>query len=112
VAISAPTSVEHRTLTPPFSVPIAGTRRVPWRFLFDWKIRGEDHGTRNFALAAGRADTGDHSVVAVLRPLTRAALDTATLDQALPLAGPVFLLGLAVEIGKPRAFSSVFRYDP
>jgi hypothetical protein len=30
---------------------------------------GGDHGTRNFALAAGRADTGDHFVVAVLRPL-------------------------------------------
>ena len=31
---------------------------------------GGDDGTRNFALAAGRADTGDHSAVAVLRPLT------------------------------------------
>jgi hypothetical protein len=90
VAISAPTNVEHRTLTPPFSVTIAGTRRARWRFPFDWKIGGEDHGTRNFALAARRADTGDHSVVAVLRPLRPGERDTPTRNQALPAAGPDF----------------------
>jgi hypothetical protein len=33
-------------------------------------MHGGDHGTWNFAVVAGRAYTGDYSVVAVLRPLT------------------------------------------
>jgi hypothetical protein len=34
-----------------------------------WRIHGGDNGTRNFALAVGRADSGDYPVVVVLRPL-------------------------------------------
>jgi hypothetical protein len=33
-------------------------------------MQGGEHGTRNSALAARRADPGDYSVVVVLRPLT------------------------------------------
>jgi hypothetical protein len=46
---------------------------------------GED-GKRHSALAAGRADTGDYSVVAVVRPLTVSNWICA--NQAPPMAGP------------------------
>ena len=58
-----------------FSAPLGGTQCSFPAFSFYLRIEteGDDHGTRNPALAARRADTGDHSVVAVLRPLTPAA---------------------------------------
>jgi hypothetical protein len=46
---------------------------------------GED-GKRHSALAAGRADTGDYSVVAVLRPLT--VSNWICRNQAPPMAEP------------------------
>jgi hypothetical protein len=51
-------------------------------------MRGGEHGTRNPALAAGRADPGDYSVVAVLRPLTSG--DRVAANQAPLLAEPFF----------------------
>jgi hypothetical protein len=52
-------------------------------------MQGGEHGTRNFALAARRADPGDYSVVVVLRPLT---VETSGLFRLRHrLAEPVFL---------------------
>jgi hypothetical protein len=76
------------------------------------KIGGEDHGTRNFALAAWRAYTGDYSVMAVLGPLTPGDRDNPTQNQALPLAGLFFARYSLLKSAKLRAFSLIFRYDP
>jgi hypothetical protein len=50
-------------------------------------IDGDDNGTRNTALAARRADPGDHSVMAVLRTLSG---DRFVARVRLRMAGPVF----------------------
>jgi hypothetical protein len=63
----------------------------------------ETNGTRHFALAAGRADTGDHSVVAVLRPLNTSDPAYCAPDQAPPMAGP-FLRRVVIEIRRHARF--------
>jgi hypothetical protein len=61
---------EHRALVRTFPVCFREPE-VRFRvFLSTEEFKGGDHGTRNPALAARRADTGDYSVVAVLRTLT------------------------------------------
>jgi hypothetical protein len=47
-----------------------GTRRIAWRSLMQHWIEGDENGTRNFTVAAGRAYPDHHFVVAVLRPLS------------------------------------------
>ena len=49
---------------------LVGTSSLIPRFSIDREIHGDDNGTRNLALALGRTDSGDHSAVVVLRPLT------------------------------------------
>ena len=62
-------------------------------------------GRGHFAVVAWRADTGDHSAVAVLRPLTR-YLRRSSKDQARPLFGePDFF------DHDTRAFFLIFRYE-
>src|SRR6266480_1597526 len=51
----------------------AGTCASPSRSLCI-RMHGGDRGTRTFALADRRADTGDYFVVVVLRPLTSGEL--------------------------------------
>jgi hypothetical protein len=47
-----------------------GTRRLASRSLIRHWFEGDENGTRNFAMAAGRAYPDHHFVVAVLRPLS------------------------------------------
>jgi hypothetical protein len=73
-------------------------------------MQGGEYGTRNSALAARRADTGDHSVVVVLRPLTVKILHLFRLCHS--LAEPDFFANDGVEFSQcRRAFSLKFRYD-
>src|SRR5882724_7388580 len=72
------------------------------------------NGTRTSALVAGRADTGDPSVVAVLRPLT------VCHRTCWRKSGPAgiwrrlifFCFTCVIEFCMRRAFSRKFRYDP
>src|SRR4029077_18387145 len=60
----------RRCEKPPFVTPLAaGTSPRRTRSLFNGAIGGGRNGTRNIVVAAGRADPGDHSAVAILRPL-------------------------------------------
>jgi hypothetical protein len=43
--------------------------RIPFRVLESWIFQGGDNGKGTFAVAFGRADSGDHFVMAVVRPL-------------------------------------------
>jgi hypothetical protein len=52
-------------------------------------MQGGEHGTRNSALAARRADSGDHFVVAILRPLTVAILTCS--GSVIPWRSLIFL---------------------
>jgi hypothetical protein len=66
---------EYRTLVKVAGESIlnscSGSRNPSIPGAFSPRLRnGGDDGKRNFALAAGRADTGDHSIVVVLRPVT------------------------------------------
>jgi hypothetical protein len=62
---------EHRTLVRGFFRVACGNLTSPVAFSSSVEeLKEAKHGTRNSALAIGRADTGDHSAVAVLRPLT------------------------------------------
>jgi len=73
-------------------------------------MQGGEYGTRNSALAARRADTGDHSVVAILRPLTVEIPHLFRLCHS--LAEPDFFVNRGIEFSQcRRAFSSEFRYD-
>ena len=71
-----------------FSITAEGTSPSLTRSLIVEEFMEAKNGTRTSALARGRADTGDHSAVAVLRPLIKLL---ACQSGSVVFGGPVFL---------------------
>src|SRR4051794_8674043 len=84
---------------------LTGEPRVPVRVLYSSEeLDGGEHGTRNFTLAFGRADTGYYPVVVVFRPLAQSYL----LLRKRPGDPPGFFRSLSTR----SDFRSIFGYDP
>src|SRR3954447_15837937 len=72
---------------PAFCPAFTRTTYRLWRFPTIEEFKEAKHGTRNSTVVIGRADTGDHPVVVILRPLT-----TGRSDRIRPLVvGPFSL---------------------